>query len=246
MFLYLEWTGTLIKFLKDQLSKLQEYYYINNNTTSSTSSNGIANNSCSGNNTGNNNNNNNNNNNVSNNVNNNNNGVSNNQPATPNSSNQVATGNTMNEEHKLALKQWHYCIQLAKYMFEEGLLDRQELLQWILELLDKIKSSPSENGILKLLLPLALQYLEEFVQSELLARRLAYLCCRKLAHMCSNVETNGNPQSPSINKSDVNSGKDTAIANQVQNPLTAAFNDYLSCPHHRDVVYSLSTIIQVR
>lgn len=151
----------------------------------------------------------------------------------------------MNEEHKLALKQWHYCVQLAKYMFEEGLLDRQELLQWILELLDKIKSSPSEDGILKLLFPLALQYLEEFVQSELLARRLAYLCCRKLAHMCNNVETNGNPQSPSINKSDVNGGKDTATASQTQNPLTTAFNDYLSCPHHRDVIYSLSTIIQV-
>ena len=255
MFLGLEWTGTLIKFLKDQLTKLQEYYHINNHTISSTSSNSISNNSCNGNNAGNNNNNNNSSNNVNNNANNNNNnnnsnnnnnnGVANNQPVTPNSSSQATTGN-MNEEHKLALKQWHYCIQLAKYMFEEGLLDRQELLQWILELLDKIKSSPSENGILKLLLPLALQYLEEFVQSELLARRLAYLCCRKLAHMCSNIETNGNPQSPSINKNDVNGGKDTVNANQIQNPLTAAFNDYLSCPHHRDVIYSLSTIIQVR
>ncbi|XP_034195865.1 mediator complex subunit kohtalo [Osmia lignaria lignaria] len=239
-----EWTGTLIKFLKDQLSKLQEYYYLNNYITNSISNNGIANNSCNSNGTGSNNSNNNSNSNVNNNTTNNN-GVVNNQPATPNSSNQVTTGNVMNEEHKLALKQWHYCVQLAKYMFEEGLLDRQELLQWILELLDKIKSSPLEDGILKLLLPLALQYLEEFVQSELLARRLAYLCCRKLAHMCSNVETNGNPQSPSITKSEVNGGKDTATASHVQNPLTAAFNDYLSCPHHRDVIYSLSTIIQV-
>lgn len=245
MFVYLEWTGTLIKFLKDQLSKLQEYYHINNHITNNTNTNGITSNSCNGNNTGNNSSNNNSNNNVSNNTNSNN-GVANNQPATPNSNNQVITGNAINEEHKIALKQWHYCVQLAKYMFEEGLLDRQELLQWILELLDKIKSSPSENGILKLLLPLALQYLEEFVQSELLARRLAYLCCRKLAHMCNNVETNANPQSPTISKNDVNIGKDTAIANQIQNPLTIAFNDYLSCPHHRDVIYSLSTIIQVR
>lgn len=153
----------------------------------------------------------------------------------------------MNEEHKLALKQWHYCIQLAKYMFEEGLLDRQELLQWILELLDKIRSSPSEDGILKLLLPLALQYLEEFIQSELLARRLAYLCCRKLAHMCNNVESNNNPQSPSITKNEVNGSKDTTVA--IQGPLnllTVAFNDYLTCAHHRDVIYSLSTIIQVK
>lgn len=244
MFLYSEWTGTLIKFLKDQLSKLQEYYYINSHVTNSTSNNGITNNSCNGNSSGNNNSNNNSNNNVNCNTNNNN-GTATNQPTTPNSNNQATSGSTMNEEHKLALKQWHYCVQLAKYMFEEGLLDRQELLQWILELLDKIKSSPSEDGILKLLLPLALQYLEEFVQSELLARRLAYLCCRKLAHMCTNVESNGSPQSPSISKSDVNGGKETATASQTPNPLTAAFNDYLSCPHHRDVIYSLSTIIQV-
>lgn len=249
MFFYTEWTGTLIKFLKDQLSKVQEYYHMGNHVANTNNNNGTPNNSCNSNGTtGTNNSNNNtsNNSNVNNNNTSNSNGATNNQPLTPTSSSQPATGSTMNEEHKLALKQWHYCIQLAKYMFEEGLLDRQELLQWILELLDKIKSSPSEDGILKLLLPLALQYLEEFIQSELLARRLAYLCCRKLAHMCSNVETNINPQSPSITKNEVNGSKETAVAVQgPPNPLTIAFNDYLTCAHHRDVIYSLSTIIQV-
>ncbi|XP_014477352.1 PREDICTED: mediator of RNA polymerase II transcription subunit 12 [Dinoponera quadriceps] len=236
-----EWTGTLIKFLKDQLSKVQEYYHMGNHVASANNNNSTPNNSCSSNGTtGTNNSNNNTNSNVSNASNSN--GSANNQPATPTSSGQPVTGSAMNEEHKLALKQWHYCVQLAKYMFEEGLLDRQELLQWILELLDKIRSSPSEDGILKLLLPLALQYLEEFIQSELLGRRLAYLCCRKLAHMCSNVDSN--PQSPSITKNEVNGGKETAVQGP-PNPLTVAFNDYLTCAHHRDVIYSLSTIIQV-
>lgn len=262
VFILAEWTGTLIKFLKDQLSKLQEYYHMGNHVTNTNNNNSTANNSCNSNgttgtnnsNSSSSNNNSNNNNSNNNNVNNNNstsnnasNGSANNQSPTPTSSSQSTTGSTMNEEHKLALKQWHYCIQLAKYMFEEGLLDRQELLQWILELLDKIRSSPSEDGILKLLLPLALQYLEEFIQSELLARRLAYLCCRKLAHMCNNVESNNNPQSPSITKNEVNGSKDTTVA--VQGPLnllTVAFNDYLTCAHHRDVIYSLSTIIQVK
>jgi len=256
-----EWTGTLIKFLKDQLSKLQEYYHMGNYVANTSNNNSTTNNSCNSNGTtGTTNNNNsnssssNNNNSNNNSVNNNNsannstsNGSVNNQPPTPTSSSQSTTGSTMNEENKLALKQWHYCVQLAKYMFEEGLLDRQELLQWILELLDKIRSSPSEDGILKLLLPLALQYLEEFIQSELLARRLAYLCCRKLAHMCNNVESNNNPQSPSITKNEVSGSKDATVA--VQGPLnllTVAFNDYLTCAHHRDVIYSLSTIIQVK
>lgn len=276
--LFTEWTGTLIKFLKDQLSKLQEYYHMDNYVTNPSNSNSTTNNSCNSNgavatnnsttnNSNNNNinnnstsnntttnannsssntNNNNSNNNNSGNNANNNNGTVINQPPTPTSSSQHATGNAMNEEHKLALKQWHYCVQLVKYMFEEGLLDRQELLQWILELLDKTRSSTTEDGILKLLLPLALQYLEEFIQSELLARKLAYLCCRKLAHMCNNVESNNNPQSPSVSKNENNGNKDAAVTAQVPlNPLTVAFNDYLTCPHHRDVIYSLATIIQV-
>jgi mediator of RNA polymerase II transcription subunit 12 len=149
------------------------------------------------------------------------------------------------------------CMLSAKYMFEEGLLDRQELLQWILELLDKLRSAPSDDGILKLLLPLALQYLEEFVQSELLARRLAYLCCKKIAHMCNNVDTTCSPQSPSVMavaavaaavKSEMNGSKDGLHPPQtapVVNQLNAVFNDFLNCPHHRDVLYGLSTIVQV-
>lgn len=220
----------------------------NNSITNNSNNNNVNNNSnpTSNNTTTNNNSNNNtNNNNNSGNNANNGNGTAINQPPTPTSINQQTTGNTMNEEHKLALKQWHYCVQLVKYMFEEGLLDRQELLQWILELLDKTRSSTSEDGILKLLLPLALQYLEEFIQSELLARKLAYLCCRKLAHMCNNVESNNNPQSPSVNKTENNGNKDTVTIQVPLNPLTVAFNDYLTCAHHRDVIYSLSTIIQV-
>ena len=127
-------------------------------------------------------------------------------------------------------------------MFEEGLLDRQELLQWILDLLDKMRSPTFDDSILKLILPLALQYLEEFVQSELLSRRLAYMCCRKIAQMCSTSETNIiAPQSPSVAspvKGESTNGKEA-------NPWIALFNDHLDCSHHRNIVYSLSTIIKV-
>lgn len=221
-----EWTGTLIKFLKDQLSKLQEYYHVNHNVSNGTN-NGSNGSNLNGNS---------------------NSGTANNQPTTPNPNPGPNLGTTMNEDHKLALRQWHYCIQLAKYMFEEGLLDRQELLQWILELLDKMRSAPLDDGILKLLLPLALQYLEEFVQSELLARKLAYLCCRKIAQMCSNVENTTSPQSPmvaAIVKSEVNSTKENAVLPAPVNPLTVTFNDYINCPHHRDIILGLSVIIQV-
>jgi hypothetical protein len=122
LIIFTEWTGTLIKFLKDQLSKLQEYYHLgghsssSSNTNSSNSNitpNGIANSSSSS---------------TTNNITANGtnstsqsattNGVVNAQPSTPNSN---STSNTqcvpaaaMNEDHKLVLKQWHYCIQLGK------------------------------------------------------------------------------------------------------------------------------------
>lgn len=65
---------------------------------------------------------------------------------------------------------------------------------------------------------MALQYVEEFVQSELLARKLTYLCCKKLGNLCGSTEA----------------GNSNAI-----------FEEYLACPHHRDVVLGLGAIIQV-
>lgn len=97
------------------------------------------------------------------------------------------------EDYKIALKHWNYCAQLCKYMYEEGLLDRHEFLNWVLELLDRMRAQPTEDGLLKLFLPLALQYSMDFVQSERLSRRLAYVVCKKLAHMLTTaLETKEN------------------------------------------------------
>lgn len=212
LFLISEWTATLTKFLKDQLLKLQDLYQLNQQGGAINGSlNGCTNLSTPTNPTtipvppsG---------------------AASNGnlgaKPLSPNVNNQLTS--SVNSEHKLALDQWNYCTLLAKYMFEEGLLDRQDMLQWILELLDRLRTAPADDGILKLLLPLAMQYLEEFVQSELLSRKLSYLCCRKLDSMCTNVDVSLNPE-----------------ASQA-----GIFDEYLTCAHHRGVVLSLSAIIQV-
>lgn len=89
----------------------------------------------------------------------------------------------ISEECRNALKLWTYCSHLCKYMYQEGLLDRYEFLLWILELLDRMRVDPDDDGILKLYLPMTLQYLDYFVESERLARRLAFLVCKKLSHM---------------------------------------------------------------
>lgn len=64
-------------------------------------------------------------------------------------------------------------------------------------MLERYKSSSnSEDGLLKVLSPLALQYCSEFCQSELLSRKLVYFCSRKLNSICNSVIDLNPPQSP--------------------------------------------------
>lgn len=256
-----EWTGTMIKFMKDLIPKLQEHYH------QSPLPEKLQNLSSSSN-------------------------VPNNPPAPPSmtvpqpltspaanihspanasstpSSNQQA-GFTQ-EDYKTALKQWTYCIQLCKYMFEEGLLDRHEFLNWVLDLLDKMKSQPSDDGILKLFLPITMQYMTDFVQSERLSRRLAYMVCKKLSFMISsaqeskeNLSAMGNlvdmkpePHSIKVEAGDVMMNNASPMNQNDMNmnlPLTSKsnglvdhnLNEYLQCPHHRDLIIQLSAILQV-
>lgn len=167
--------------------------------------------------------------------------------------NTPSSNTTSETEQKLALRHWNYCVQLLKYMYEEGLLDRQEVLGWILELLEKTKSQPSDDGILRLFLPLALQYLDEFVQSELLSRRLAHLCCKKLGFMLNNVAESNLATSPhsEIVKTEQKEGEKEKKDIVTPNPLQSTLLEYQNCPHHKDIgknififLYKLKLIIK--
>jgi len=46
-------------------------------------------------------------------------------------------------------RQWNFGMQLAQYMYEEGLLDRHEFLTWLVELLEKMKVT--DDTVLKLI-----------------------------------------------------------------------------------------------
>uniref|UniRef100_A0A8C6J3C1 Uncharacterized protein n=1 Tax=Melopsittacus undulatus TaxID=13146 RepID=A0A8C6J3C1_MELUD len=61
----------------------------------------------------------------------------------------------MPQEMEQVLKQWEYNEKLSFYMFQEGMLERHEYLTWILDVLEKIR--PTDDELLKLLLPLMLQ-----------------------------------------------------------------------------------------
>ncbi|EEC08725.1 thyroid hormone receptor-associated protein, putative [Ixodes scapularis] len=125
-------------------------------------------------------------------------------------------------------KQWQYCTQLASYLYEEGLLDHQDFLSWILELVEKTKTP--DDPILKLVMPLTLQYVDEFARSELLSRRLAHHCCKKLSQLITDYNM-ASPRSQSPPSS--------------VGPLAASFAECLSCSHHRSIVLQLSAVLQV-
>lgn len=224
-----EWTGTMIKFLKDLIPKLMEYYHTGPPLEkTSSSSNPISSTSSSSSSSG----------------------TSLTVPpplASPAgaSASLIPIPATPQEEQKLALKQWTYCTQLCKYMFEEGLLDKHEFLNWILDLFDKLRTQPTEDGILKLYLPIALSYMQDLVQSERLSRKLAYLVAKKLSTMIHEMMNHLSLDANSKVEQHQNSAKSQEPTVKVLSPYEKALEEYLTCPQHRDTIIQLSCILQV-
>ncbi|XP_048481682.1 mediator of RNA polymerase II transcription subunit 12 isoform X3 [Plutella xylostella] len=228
-----EWTTTLIKFLKDQIPKLAEYYQnaasgnVPDKTPPSQSGPGTPGHNSSGNPPG----------------------GSTPTSTVPPSMHSPGNSSTLGgstpghgdsaSDWRHALRLWQYCCRLAKYLLDEGLLDRHDFLTWVQELLDK---RSSDDPLLRLFLPLALQHMSEFVCCENLSRRLATTCAKKAAAICSVLsdttlralnqpavfnkterqgETNGVPMSPMPDAGDVkpnvaNIKRSTTPAEQAQ------------------------------
>ncbi|XP_072474419.1 mediator of RNA polymerase II transcription subunit 12-like protein isoform X5 [Notamacropus eugenii] len=151
----------------------------------------------------------------------------------------------MPQDVEQALKQWEYNEKLAFYMFQEGMLERHEYLTWILDVLEKIR--PVDDDLLKLLLPLMLQYSEEFVQSAYLSRRLAYFCARRLSLLLNDSPNLLAAHSPHMMIGPNNPGlsaSSPAAPGPVMSPVQMAGSDFLSCPQHRPLVYGLSCMLQ--
>uniref|UniRef100_A0A673XZ63 Mediator complex subunit 12 n=1 Tax=Salmo trutta TaxID=8032 RepID=A0A673XZ63_SALTR len=145
-----------------------------------------------------------------------------------------------------AMKQWEYNEKLAMFMFQDGMLDRHEFLTWVLECFEKVR--PGEDELLKLLLPLLLQYSGEFVLSAYLSRRLAYFCTRRLNLLLSDGSLGpgaGGHPAHSILAQPGNALPPTPTSqptggNQPQTPFT----DFYICPQHRPLVFGLSCMLQ--
>ncbi|XP_069105326.1 mediator of RNA polymerase II transcription subunit 12-like protein isoform X3 [Argopecten irradians] len=156
----------------------------------------------------------------------------------------VSTNTNIQIDLDLAIKQWHYSCKLARHMYDEGLVDRNEFLTWMIDLLEKLKQT--EDTVLKLVMAQVLQYLDEITMSVLLSRRLAHFAAKKIAQLCGDSGgTSPQAQPPMVNSS----GTAIAPANggmaMPQNPLAAVFSQYNNCPQHRGIILSLSATLQV-
>ena len=171
-------------------------------------------------------------------------------------------------------KQWQYYTQLARHLFEAGLLDKQDFLLWLLDLLEKIKSS--DDSVMGIVVPLVLQYVDEFTHSEQLSRKLAHQCSKKINQLVSdynfgqtsessadpikeetnnsnsknssNASTNG--VTPTINSTATSGNPTGSAAANSANPspgsqIIACFNELIGCSHHRNVLLGLSAMIQI-
>uniref|UniRef100_A0A8D1BBG4 Mediator complex subunit 12L n=1 Tax=Sus scrofa TaxID=9823 RepID=A0A8D1BBG4_PIG len=144
-----------------------------------------------------------------------------------------------------AMRQWEYNEKLAFHMFQEGMLEKHEYLTWILDVLEKIR--PMDDDLLKLLLPLMLQYSDEFVQSAYLSRRLAYFCARRLALLLSDSPGLLAAHSPHVmigpNNASIGAPS-PGPPGPGMSPVQLAFSDFLSCAQHGPLVYGLSCMLQ--
>ncbi|KAL1230178.1 Mediator of RNA polymerase II transcription subunit 12-like protein [Trichinella pseudospiralis] len=124
----------------------------------------------------------------------------------------------MNSEFECHYRHWQYTTKLTRHLFEEGLLDKEMLLNGLLDIFAE-KIYASSFGILKMIVPVLLQFIDGFLMSVLLSRRLVYLACKVLSAM-----------------------KIDNLQNDSEN-MKEGLLDYLNCPFHRTVLFGLSNVV---
>ena len=155
---------------------------------------------------------------------------------------------------------------LCELMYHGGLLDRQDFLQWILDSVEKCRHP--DEPVMKLVLPLVLQYVGEFVRSEVLSRKLAYQCAKKITQLVNDTDAicggssatsgsaplgagTGHGSNPA--SSDRGGGGDHAVAATAshhppppphQHPVMTAFLELMDDSNTRFVILGLSAVVQ--
>ena len=146
------------------------------------------------------------------------------------------TSDEARSEASLPYKQWIYTLELCEHMFNQGLIDRQEFLQWVLEMVEKCKYA--DDPSMRLVMPVLLVFGKEFCKNELLSRKLAYQCARKISQLVSESEAISNAAS-----NNSQSAEGGGASNM--HPVVSAFLELTNDPYSRFIVFGLSSILQM-
>lgn len=133
-------------------------------------------------------------------------------------------------ENAQCYKYWTYMTQLCEVMFHQGLLDRQDFLTWVVDCVEKCRGP--NDPIIRLVLPIVLQYTKDIVKSELLSRRLAYQCAKKITYLVNDTEAMNNLSTL------------TAQDNGGAPPVIAAFMELVNDVDTRFVILGMSSVVQ--
>ncbi|GFR92708.1 mediator of RNA polymerase II transcription subunit 12-like protein, partial [Elysia marginata] len=144
-----------------------------------------------------------------------------------------------------ATKHWNYCTRFANHMYEESLLDRHEFLSWLIELPDKMKQT--DDVVLKLILVQLNTYSSDICKSVILARRLAYICGRKISVLVAELDNMlQRPENP-VGPNGVPLTPAQAINATIAacNPLINAMAEVKECQSHRFIVLEMCALSQI-
>jgi len=164
----------------------------------------------------------------------------------------LTTGDSeLKPENSVPLKQLLYTQEMTFYMYQEGLLDRQDCLQSILDIVEKTKSP--DEPLFRLLMPTLLRYCPEFSKSVLLARKMAYQCAKKITHLVLETDAFMSAHTPSNNTTN-NSNDNSATSpsktatipgtNQPLPPVLSALIELQNDPYNRMIILTLSSLLQ--
>jgi mediator of RNA polymerase II transcription subunit 12 len=97
-------------------------------------------------------------------------------PLTPQMHHSSPSTNLSNDKTR---RQWDYYNRLLRILFDQGLLDRQTIVEWVVDtFIGRIKHNDDIN--LRYIIPVVFQFSSEILEYEIFSRKVAYYCCKRL------------------------------------------------------------------
>jgi mediator of RNA polymerase II transcription subunit 12 len=83
-------------------------------------------------------------------------------------------------------RQWEYYNRLLRILFDQGLIDRQTIVEWIVDtFIDRIRHNDDQN--LRYLIPIIFQFSNEILEYEIFSRKISYYCCKRLGQYHTDI-----------------------------------------------------------